>query len=110
MFVTQSSSPYFVRKAYWCIAHTIASTGLSLQTYHTYIPTFGDWGFVIASDLNIDWGRLHIRLPTRYLKDDLLGAMTTFDSDTSEVPTDISTLENPAVWRYYLEGWRRWRA
>ena len=110
MFVTQSSSPYFVRKAYWCIAHTMASTGLSLQTYHTYIPTFGDWGFVIASDLNIDWSRLHIHVPTRYLKDDLLSVMTMFDPDISEVPTDISTLENPAVWQYYLEGWRRWRA
>jgi hypothetical protein len=40
----------------------------------------------------------------------MLGIMTTFDQDISEVPTDISTLENPAVWRYYLEGWRFWRS
>jgi spermidine synthase len=110
IFVTQSSSPYFVRQAYWCIAHTIASAGLEVQTYHTYIPTFGDWGFVVASNLKIDWGRIQIGVPTHYLKNDLLGKMITFDPDTAEVPTDISTLENPAVWRYYLEGWRRWRA
>lgn len=28
---------------------------------------------------------------------------------TNLVPTDVSTLENPRVLRYYLEGWRRWR-
>ena len=109
MFVTQSSSPYFVRQAYWCIAHTIADTGLSVQTYHTYIPSFGDWGFVVASDLSVDWSRLRVGVPTRFLRNEMLGMMTIFDADTAEVPTEISTLENPAVWRYYLEGWRRWR-
>ena len=109
MFVAQSSSPYFVRSAYWCIAHTMASAGLYTQPYHSYIPTFGDWGFVIASDVKIDWSRVNIQVPTRYLSNKILGVMVTFDQDTSEVPTDISTLENPAVWRYYLDGWRHWR-
>ena len=110
MFVTQSSSPYFVRNAYWCIAHTVASSGLNIQAYHAYVPSFGDWGFVIASNVTIDWSRVHVNVPARYLNNQITNIMTTFDQDISEVPTEISTLENPAVWRYYLEGWRRWRS
>lgn len=109
MFVAQSSSPYYVNKAFWCVAHTIASNGLNIQPYHTYVPSFGDWGFVLASNLNIEWSRIQVSVPTRYLTANILGGLTTFDRDTAEVPTEISTLENPAVWRYYLEGWRRWR-
>lgn len=110
MFVTQASSPFFVRNAYWCIAHTAMDAGLNVQTYNTYIPSFGYWGFVLASDVAIDWSSIKLRVPMRFLTPDLLPRMTLFDADTSEVPTEISTLENPAVWRYYLEGWRRWRS
>jgi spermidine synthase len=109
MFVQQSSSPYFVREAYWCIAHTVAAADLSVQTYHTYVPAFGDWGFVMASDLKIDWARVKLQVPTRYLTEERLPNMAVFDPDTSEVPTGISTLENPLVMRYYIDGWRRWR-
>ncbi len=109
VFVTQSSSPYFVRAAYWCVAHTIASAGLDVQTYHAYVPSFGDWGFVLASDLNVNWDGLRLRAPTRFLTSELLPALAQFDPDLAEVPTDVSTLENPVVLRYYIEGWRRWR-
>ncbi len=109
IFVTQASSPYFVRNAYWCIAHTAADVGLKVQTYHVYVPAFGYWGFVLGSDLTVDWNRIWIRVPTRFLTSEMLPSMAVFDSDSAEVPTEISTLENPVVWRYYLDGWRRWR-
>lgn len=109
IFVQQSSSPYFVREAYWCIAHTARAAGLQIQTYHTYIPSFGDWGFVLGSDLAVDWARARITVPTRYLTTEHLPTLPIFDPDTSEVQTEISTLENPVVLRYYIKGWRKWR-
>ena len=109
VFVTQASSPYFVRQAFWCIDHTVADTGLQVQPYNVFIPTFGYWGFVMASELPMDLSKIQLRAPTRFVTQDVLSQMKNFDSDTTEVPTEISTLENPAVWRYYLDGWRRWR-
>jgi spermidine synthase len=109
-FATQASSPYFVRQAFWCIAHTVADAGLSMQPYQAYIPSFGYWGFVLASNQTVDWNSIKLRAPTRFVTKELLPLMLEFDADTTEVPTEISTLENPAVWRYYLEGWRRWRS
>jgi|SRR5579859_402422 len=110
MFVTQASSPYYVRQSFWCLAHTAAAAGLQVQAYHAYVPAFGDWGFVLGSNLKIDWSRLAPRVPTRFLTSGVLPTMTVFDSDTSDVPTDVSTLENPVVWRYYLAGWKNWRS
>jgi len=109
IFVAQSSSPYFVRQAYWCTAHTLSAAGLDVQTYHAYIPAFGDWGFILASDYKIDWGSLRLRVPTQFLSNEQLPAMAAFDPDSSEVPTDVSTLENPVVLRYYMDGLKRWR-
>jgi spermidine synthase len=109
IFVQQASSPYFVRQAYWCVAHTAESAGLAVQTYHTYIPSFGDWGFVLGSDLTVDWQRAAVRVPTRYIKTERLADMVAFDADMAEIDTEVSTLENPVVLRYYLAAWRKWR-
>ena len=109
LFVTQSSSPYYVRQSFWCIVHTAAAAGLQVLPYQAYVPAFGEWGYVLGSNLKIDWSRLTPRVPTRFLTAQVIPGMPVFDADTSEVPTDVSTLENPAVTRYYLEGWKHWR-
>jgi spermidine synthase len=45
----QATSPLFARKSYWCIAETIARAGLATYPYHLYVPSFGEWGFVLAT-------------------------------------------------------------
>ncbi len=49
MAVIQSTSPLFARRSYWCIVKTLESVGFQVTPYHTYVPSFGEWGFVIAS-------------------------------------------------------------
>ena len=49
-FVTQSTSPLFSRDAFWCIERTVAAAGFATTPYHVYVPSFGDWGFVLAKD------------------------------------------------------------
>lgn len=115
VFVAQSSSPYFVREVYWCVAHTAEAAGLQVQPYHVYIPSLGDWGFVLGSDRAIDWAGLKLRLPQggerglRFVTSQTLAQMAVFDPDTAQVPTSISTMQDPAVLRYYMEGIKRWR-
>lgn len=109
IFVTQASSPFFVRQAHWCIVHTITDAGLVTQPYHTYVPAFGEWGFVIASETTMDFDRVKMNVPTRFVTSELFRAMTIYPADISEIQTDISTLESPAAYRYYLEGWKKWR-
>ena len=47
--VVQSTSPMFARDSYWCIVETLKQAGLKTYPYHVYVPSFGEWGFVIAS-------------------------------------------------------------
>jgi spermidine synthase len=49
VIAVQSTSPLFSRRAYWCIDRTIESCGLFARPYHAFVPSFGEWGFVLAS-------------------------------------------------------------
>jgi spermidine synthase len=47
--ITQASSPYYARKAFWCIRHTMAETMGAALPYFTHVPSFGGvWGLVLA--------------------------------------------------------------
>ena len=47
-FVVQSTSPLFARQSFWCIVATVEQAGLAVAPYHVYVPSFGEWGFVLA--------------------------------------------------------------
>lgn len=46
--VTQASSPFFVPRAFNCVAKTLASAGFQVAPYRTDVPSFGPWGFVLG--------------------------------------------------------------
>ena len=49
LMVVQSTSPMFARDSFWCIDATLHAAGLQTHPYHVYVPSFGEWGFVLAS-------------------------------------------------------------
>ncbi|HUS14205.1 MAG TPA: hypothetical protein VM536_04210, partial [Chloroflexia bacterium] len=80
--------------------------------YHAYVPSFGDWGYVLATDPAdgpLRWDRAAVGVPARFLTAERLPSLSVFDPDSSEVPTGISTLQAPVILRYYLDAWRHWR-
>ena len=116
VMVTQATSPLFAREAFWCIAQTMqaapSSTKLNGQLeilpYHVYVPTFGEWGFVMASPRKLDWQAVEIGVSTRYLNEAALKAMTLFPPDMDFVETKINTLQAHPLVGYYENGWRNW--
>lgn len=48
VLVTQATSPYFAPKAFWCIKETVESAFGHAAPYHAWVPSFGEWGFVMA--------------------------------------------------------------
>lgn len=106
--VTQATSPYFARKAYWTIVATIRSMGFDAAPYHAYVPAFGEWGFVVFSMSPLDFDRVEPRPGARFLDAAQLGAMRSFPPDMAPVPTEVSTLDQPRVFRFYREGWQTW--
>jgi spermidine synthase len=49
LFSIQSTSPYFARESYWCVASTIEEAGFKITPYHAYVPSFGEWGYFIGA-------------------------------------------------------------
>jgi spermidine synthase len=108
VFITQAASPYFVREAYWTIANTIEATGFKILPLHTYVPSFGDWGFVMASIQQTPRPRVPADMQLRYLTEGVLAAAQVFDPDIARVDTGVNTLNNPILPRHYEQGWRQW--
>lgn len=109
VLATQATSPYFARKTYWCIVHTLADVGLHTVPYHVYVPSFGDWGFVMAAQHPLDPDAFQPEVPMRYLTANLFAAARLFDRDIAEVPTEVNRLDTQVILRYYEQGWQRWQ-
>jgi spermidine synthase len=108
VFVTQSTSPYFSRDAYWCVVRTMRAAGLKARPYHAYVPSFGDWGFALGCEREVELAGLKLPAGLRYLTSGTLGGLEQFDADTAEVEVETSDLDHPRILQYYLEGNKRW--
>jgi len=116
VIVTQATSPFFAPEAFWCIIKTIESAvntdsgldGLIPVPFHVNVPSFGEWGFVMASRNTIVPEKLSISVPTRFLNHASMLAMFTFGEDTQPAGNlEINSLEFPVLDEYYKRGWGR---
>lgn len=105
--VVQSTSPLFARRSYWCIDTTIKAAGFSTRPYHVWVPSFGEWGYVLAS---VGPSSAQHPLPEalRFLNEDTLPTLFQFPRDMEAVPAEVNRLNNQVLVHYYEEEWRRW--
>lgn len=107
--VTQATSPFFSRRAYWCIERTVAAAGFKTLPYHAQVPSFGDWGWVLATHFDADLTQVRIPPGTRYLTPAVLRTLAVFDPDSDRLPAEVSTLDRPNVLGYYLSSAQSWQ-
>ncbi len=104
--VIQSTSPLYARRSFWCIVTTLESVGLLATPYHALVPSFGEWGFVIA-------GRRPYRPPqsydvdTRFLTRETTPALFVFPRDMERVDAEVNRLNNQVLVRYFEQEWRQ---
>jgi spermidine synthase len=108
VFVTQASSPFFSREAFWCIVRSMEEGGFTLTPIHAYVPSFGDWGFILAAERELDPTGVSLPEGLRFLTPDLLPVLTVFDRDTERVEVEPSRVDHPRILRYYRDGSRQW--
>jgi spermidine synthase len=109
VFVTQASSPFHTTKAYWCINENIKAAGFQhTYPYHAYVPSFGDWGFIMANDSGIDTAQFDLGVETSFLSEKTMQRLFHFEKDLEVDTVKVSTLDQPVLLDYYLEEWRRW--
>jgi spermidine synthase len=99
LMVVQSGSPFSTPTAFWRTVSTIRAAGYAVTPYHAHVPTFGDWGFALASrgDTAPIPSMPANAPPLRFLNPQVLQASTVFSGDIGPRTLEPSTLDNPRI-------------
>ncbi|SHH17896.1 polyamine aminopropyltransferase [Massilia sp. CF038] len=81
LVVVQSTSPFFAPNAFWTIDATLREVGMRTWPFHAYVPSFGEWGFVMASPQAAFRPPVSYRLPMRFLNEATTREMFIFPPD-----------------------------
>ena len=103
--VVQSTSPYFAPNAYWSVVATLEAAKLNTAPYHVYVPSFGEWGFVLAGfDQNFPIPQ-KFDVPTRYLNAQTVAEMFRFPPDMARRKVEANYLNNQILVSYFESDW-----
>jgi spermidine synthase len=103
----QCTSPLFARTSYWCIVRTIESAGFLVRPYQASVPSFGIWGFALASINEFEIPK-HVLAGSRFLDDNSVAPLFVIPADMSPVDVEINRLDNQVLVRYYESEWRHY--
>jgi spermidine synthase len=107
LVVVQATSPYFAPHAYWSIDATLREVGFMTFPYHAYVPSFGEWGFILASSEEQFKPPIKYSLPMRFLNADVTQEMFSFPPDMQRISVEANHLNSQALVRYFDEDWHR---
>jgi spermidine synthase len=102
--VVQTTSPLVARQSFWTVVTTLEAVGLKTAPYHAHVPSFGEWGFVIAA-------RRPYRQPgglpqgLRFLTRESLPQLFDFPRDMARVPAEVNRLSNQVLVTTYEREW-----
>ena len=104
----QTTSPLIARRSFWTVVPTIEAVGLTTTPYHAHVPSFGEWGFIIAGRRPYAC-RAAAQLPPglRFLSLDGLPALFQFPPDMARVPAEVNRLSNQVLVQTFEQEWGR---
>lgn len=105
--VVQSTSPFLARRTFWCVVETLEAVGFSTRPYHVFVPSFGEWGFVLARRAPFAVPTALPPAPLRYLAAETLPGMFHFAPDMARVDAGVNRLDNQRLVLLYLSEWSR---
>jgi spermidine synthase len=102
--VVQTTSPLIARRSFWTVVRTLEAAGLTATPYHAHVPSFGEWGFVLASRRPF---APPARLPEglRFLTVEGLPALFNFPPDMARVAAEPNRLSNQVLVPLYEQEW-----
>ncbi|MFT6437687.1 MAG: spermidine synthase [Candidatus Azotimanducaceae bacterium] len=112
----QSTSPYHAKYAFLSIGKTIKAAGFSqVEQYRQNIPSFGEWGWTLATHSSTASRRRLIEMKSpdlrgnQWLTVDLLVAAFEFPGDffSDLEKIEVNHLGQNRIYRYHDEAWRR---
>lgn len=103
----QCTSPLVAPQSYWCIIRTLEAAGFVVKPFHASVPSFGIWGYALASlsEIPLDAKRLPSDGQLRFLNPTNLADLFTLPQDIQPLSPQINRLDNQSLVRYYDEEW-----
>ena len=103
--VVQSTSPLYAPRAFWSIVATLEKAGFYTTPYHALVPSFGEWGFVIASQQDDFKIPSDYQLPMRFLDVMTTAQMFYFPKDMQRVTVEPNDLNSQKLVQYFIQDW-----
>lgn len=109
MAVIQSTSPYVAPKSFWCVSETLKAAGFQAVAYHNYVPSFGEWGYVMAMKDRDFQVPDSFAIAARYISKPVMEQMLQFPEDMkAHEPLEINKLNNQALVSYFEKEWGKY--
>ena len=106
--VIQATSPLVAPVAFWTVGTTLEAAGLTIRPYHAYVPSFGEWGFILAAHEPI---AAEAPVPAgRFLTTATASRLFDFPPDMARRPAPVNRLDNQALVRTFAEEWARYES
>ena len=115
VIVIQSTSPYHAKEAYLNIKRTVEAARFNTVPYHDNVPSFGDWGWILAwknnrGSVSTMKNRIEsidsFEVETKYLTPEVFKKALVFGKGMLDSKfDDISTLMEPTILERYLKSW-----
>lgn len=105
---TQATSPELSKDAFWCIESTLEFAGFQyVFPYHINVPSFGNWGFMMAKNHPNFTDTLQTEISYKFLENEMYDHIFYFPKDIR--PTEkpkVNYLDRPVILEYYLDHWQ----
>lgn len=106
--VIQSTSPLAAPNSFWCISKTINSVGLQTTAYHNYVPSFGEWGYILASKKKYIAPK-QFSVSLKYLSPIVMQQMLVFPNDMLATKNlEVNKLNNQVLVNYFEDEWNKY--
>jgi len=105
LLVVQSTSPYYAPRSFWCINATLQAAGFHTSPYHAHVPSFGEWGFILAARQPGYRPPGQYPLPMTFLDAAGTALMFHFPPDMQPRPVQANHLNNQMLVHYFQQDW-----
>ena len=103
--VVQTTSPLFARRSFWTVRRTLEAAGLTATPYHAHVPTFGEWGFVLAEPAAVGAAARAARRACASSPSTGCRRCSQFPPDMARVPAEVNRLSNQVLVHSFEDEW-----
>lgn len=112
VIVVQSTSPFHAQSAFISIGKTLHEAGFNAEQYHQNVPSFGEWGWTIASKSGQKPSQRltqfkQVDVPTKWLTLPLLTGAFEFNKNfyADKDKINVNFLGTNALYQYHQKAW-----